>query len=141
MGRILVDAFNRTDHHALGLIEMTDTFGAAFGMNDINFFTLGNGLIRTGRFADIAVDAQGVDQECHSSKPKRPGKAEPRSGISYRLLDFFEQEAAAGSFNRGFHTLGIFRFADEQNTGPFNSRCLGAGECFCDEIGHGFAIR
>jgi hypothetical protein len=79
MGRILVDAFDRTDHDALGFIEMTDAFGAALGVDDVNLFTLGDGLVRTGRLTDIAVDAKGVDQECHSFKPKRLGSAEPRS--------------------------------------------------------------
>jgi len=61
MGRILVDAFDRTDHDALGFIEMTDAFGAALGVDDVNLFALGDGLVGTGRFTDIAIDAKGVD--------------------------------------------------------------------------------
>jgi len=63
--RIRVDALDRADHHALGFVEMADTFGAARGVNDVDVLALRDGLIRAGRFADIAVDAQRVDLEGH----------------------------------------------------------------------------
>src|SRR5574343_1405494 len=85
MRRILFDAFDRADHHALRLVEMADAFGAAVGIDDVDVLALADGLVRTGRFADVAVDADGMDDQGHGLKPKRPGIAEPLEGTAWTL--------------------------------------------------------
>jgi len=57
MRRIFVNAFHGTHHNALRLIEMPYALGAAAWMDDIDVFALGDGLVGTGRFTHIAVDA------------------------------------------------------------------------------------
>jgi hypothetical protein len=51
-----LNAVNRTNHLALWLIMVTDAFGTGVGVDDINRLTHKNGIIRTLRFADVAID-------------------------------------------------------------------------------------
>ena len=108
MFRIFVDAFNRTDHHALRLIEMADAFSTALMMDDVDVFALGDGLIRASRFADITVDAKLVDFERHGFKQTGPAFARPLCPIQSVLLDFFDEETTTSSLNYRFHALSIF---------------------------------
>jgi hypothetical protein len=57
MLRIFVNAFNGTHHNALRLIEMPYALRAPAGMDDVDILALGDGLVGTGRFTHIAVDA------------------------------------------------------------------------------------
>ncbi|EKE18167.1 MAG: hypothetical protein ACD_10C00100G0001 [uncultured bacterium] len=66
MVRILRNAIDRTDLHALRLVVVTDAFGALVGVDHIDLFPLGDCLIRALRFADVAVDAFVGDDQRHS---------------------------------------------------------------------------
>ena len=57
LGRVLNNAFDRTDPQALGVGMMTDTFGAKSRVDLIDLLPLRNGPIRTFRLADITIDA------------------------------------------------------------------------------------
>lgn len=57
LGRVLNNAFDRTDSQALGIGMMTDTFGAKSRVDLIDLLPLRNGSIRAFRFADITIDA------------------------------------------------------------------------------------
>jgi hypothetical protein len=56
------DAFDRTHFDALRLIEMTDAFGAKFGINFVKLDALINCLVRAFRLANVAIDALIGDQ-------------------------------------------------------------------------------
>ena len=138
---VLVDALDRTDHHALRLIKMTYAFGTPLRMNDVDVLTLRNCLVWTCRFTDITVDAKRIDDQCHGFKPKRPGRSGPLSWLVRWLFDFFKQESAAGGFHHRLDPFGVFRFTDEQYMRTLDGGRLRAGEGFDDEIGHAFAVR
>jgi hypothetical protein len=57
MFRIIINALNGANHHTLRLLKMPDALRAAAWMDDIDILALGDGLVRAGRFAHIAVDA------------------------------------------------------------------------------------
>ena len=59
------DAGHWADLHALGLVEMADTFGAAFRVDLINLLAQENRLVGTFGFADIAIDALVGDHQGH----------------------------------------------------------------------------
>ncbi len=65
MGRIDRYASHGTDLLALGLIEMPDALGAFIGIDLIDQGPHENGIIRTFRFADVAIDAIVGDHQGH----------------------------------------------------------------------------
>src|SRR5690606_36816236 len=64
---IRIDAFDRTHHHALRLVEMPHALGAARGVDHVDGLALRDGLVRAGGLADVAVDAELVDAQCHGA--------------------------------------------------------------------------
>src|SRR5207342_2236812 len=60
---VLVDALDRAHHDALRFVVVADAFGAARRVDQVDRLALGNGLVRAGRLADIAVDAKLVDSK------------------------------------------------------------------------------
>jgi len=51
------NAIDGTNLDALGGLEVADTLRAQRRVDDVDFFTGGNRIIRTFRFADVTVDA------------------------------------------------------------------------------------
>src|SRR5690606_15635340 len=51
---------------ALRFVEVSDAFGAQRVVDHVDRFALRDGLVRTGRLADVAVDAELVDLEGHA---------------------------------------------------------------------------
>jgi len=122
--RVRIDAFDRAHHHALGLIKMAHALGAAGRVDDVNVFALGNGLVRAGRFADITVDAQGVDLEGHGDIVERGGlsRAVTLPRLRWRLLAGIDKHVIKPCRrNRFTHALAIGGFADEQQAHTFHA--------------------
>jgi hypothetical protein len=63
---ILGDAVHRADLHALRFVVVTDALRALVGVDDVDLFALGNGLVRAFRFAHVAVDAFVGNNQGHS---------------------------------------------------------------------------
>ena len=59
--RILDDTIHRANLYALRLFKMTHALGAKVGINLVDLFTLGNGVVGALGLTDIAVDAFIVD--------------------------------------------------------------------------------
>ncbi len=63
--RMRDDAFDWTHFDTLRLIKMSDAFGAKFGIDFVEFDALVYRVIRTFRFANVAIDALIGDQQRH----------------------------------------------------------------------------
>ena len=63
--RVGNDAFDRTHFDALRLIKMTHAFGAKFWIDFVKLDALIDGIVRTFRLADVAVDALIGNQQSH----------------------------------------------------------------------------
>ena len=68
--RMLGNAIYGTYFDALGLVEMTDTFGTTIRIDLIIQFTLIDCVIRAFGLADIAVDAFVGNDQCHELATK-----------------------------------------------------------------------
>jgi hypothetical protein len=66
MGRVGLWCINRADFSTLGRLEVAHALDAFIGVNDIDGFSLANGLYRALRLAGSATDALIVDHICHS---------------------------------------------------------------------------
>jgi hypothetical protein len=63
--RIQLDAIHRTHYFALRLIEMADAFGAELGIDDVEIFAHGNGVVRARWLANVAINAFIGDSKSH----------------------------------------------------------------------------
>src|SRR5690606_18190428 len=59
------DAFNRTDDLALRLVVMSDAFGAAAGLDLVDFGAHADGVVRALGLANVAVDVLVGNEQSH----------------------------------------------------------------------------
>ena len=121
------------------LVGAQRAYAAARGMDDVDRLALRDRLVRAGRFTDVAVDAQLVDQQGHTVRRTSKGPSGWPEGPG-GLLGFDEDVLATGGFHQGLHAGAVGGLADEQHLGALDGVRGGTGERGDHQVGHLAAV-
>ena len=92
--RMQLDALDRANHLALGLVMVTDAFSAFVGVDDIKLISHRYRIVGTLWFANITVDALVSDAKRHVPFSRKDRQLPPMS-IEGSVFTWFCSEASA----------------------------------------------
>src|SRR5690606_22628175 len=100
--RVGIDALDRADDHALGLVEVPHALGAQRGVDHVDGLALGDGAIRARGLADVAVDAELADAQGHGAivdpaRAARRRRAAGGGGVEAYLASTNTKSTPAGA--------------------------------------------